>query len=112
MNQVAVPTLIEPLAKNYMFETLKTCHHIRVNMYSYILNVGILVLFIAIFGLAFYYSSKNKLSDYEKEQKMWRDQQYVLSKIQYYKNVENEEQQSNLSSITRLPIVGNYPPVL
>lgn len=109
--EITAPTLIEPQAKNYLFETLKTCHHIRVNMYSYILNVGILILFITIFGLAIYYSSKNKLSDYEKQQKMYRDQQYVLSKIQYYKTLENEKEQSNMSSITRLPIVGNYPPI-
>uniref|UniRef100_A0A6C0DR82 Uncharacterized protein n=1 Tax=viral metagenome TaxID=1070528 RepID=A0A6C0DR82_9ZZZZ len=108
MDKVA-PTLIEPHAKNYLYESLKTCHHIRVNMYSYILNVGILILFIAVFGLAIYYSSKNKLTDYEKEQKMYRDQQYVLSKIKYYSDVTRENEHSSLSSITRLPIVGNYP---
>jgi hypothetical protein len=108
---ISAPTLIEPIAKNYLFETLKMCHHTRVDMYSYILNVGILFIFIAIFGLAIYYSSKNKLSDYEKQQKMYRDQQYVLSKIQYYKTLENEQEQSSMSSITRLPIVGNYPPI-
>ena len=104
-----MPRLIEPLAKNYLYETLRTCHDIRVNMYSYLLNVGILILFIVIFGLAIYYSRKNKLSDYEKEQKMFRDQQYVLSKIRYYREFEKEQNQAATSSITRLPIVGSYP---
>ena len=44
-------------------------------------------------------------------QKILKDQQYVLSKIQYYKTLENEKEESNVSSITRLPIVGNYPPI-
>lgn len=105
------PTLIEPIAKNYLYQTLKSCHDIRVNLYYYVLNIGILVLFLCIFGLAIYYSSKNKLSDYELQEKMYMDQQYVLSKIRYYKEYKRDKEQSSHSSITNLPIVNHYPNV-
>ena len=103
------PVLIESNAKKYLFDSLHNCHVTRVNMYYYVFNVGILVLFLGVFGLAIYYSGKTKLNDYEKQEKMYRDQQYVLSKIRYYKEHEKNTAQSSHSSITNLPTVNHYP---
>jgi hypothetical protein len=99
------PKLIENSVKNYLFQTLQKCHINRVSIYYYCLNLGILVLFFGIVGLVLYYSYKNKLTPYESQQKMLRDQQYILSKIRYYQEDKKNTQQSQYSSITNLPYV-------
>jgi hypothetical protein len=97
------PNLIESSAKNYLFNTLKQCHGYRVNVYYYALNIGVFILFVLIFGLTLYYCNKQKMTDYEKQQKMLSDQQYVMSKIRYYKEETKHAQDSSHSSITNLP---------
>lgn len=95
--------LIENSAKNYLFNVLQKCHNNRVSMYYYVLNVGVLILFLGITGYILYNCNKYKLSDYEKQQKMWKDQQYIVSKIRYYKEHNKNLQQSSMSGITNLP---------
>jgi hypothetical protein len=102
------PRLIENSAKNYLFQTLQKCHTNRVSIYYYALNFGVLFLFVGIVGLILYYCSKKKLSDYEKQQKMLKDQQYVLSKIRYYQEDKKQRQQSQVSGITDLPYISAY----
>jgi hypothetical protein len=98
------PQLIEPMAKHYLFDTLKVCHNTRTTIYYYALNIGVFVLFASIFGYFLYYNYTHKLSDYEKERKMIRDQQYVLSKIRFYQE-DRKQNQSRISNITNLPFV-------
>lgn len=101
------PRLIENTAKNYLYQTLKQCHNHRVTIYYYVFNITIFVLFVSILGLTLYHCKRNRLSDVEKRKKMLRDQQYVLSKIKFYKD-EVVEHKSNMSDITALPVPGNY----
>jgi len=103
------PRLIENSAKNFLFQTLQKCHYNRVSIYYYTLNIGILVLFFGIFGSVLYYSYKNKLTPYEMQQKMMRDQQYVLSKIRYFQEDRKNMENTQVSSITNLPYTrGTY----
>jgi hypothetical protein len=97
------PRLIENSVKNYLYQTLQNCHSNRTNIYSYALNLGILVIFFGVVGMVLYNSYKNKLSPYELHQKMIRDQEYVLSKIKYYQEDRKNQQQTQMSSITNLP---------
>lgn len=97
------PSLIEASTKNYLFNTLKQCHTNRVNVYYYIFNISIFVIFVAVVGTILYRCSVNKPTEYQRQQKMLRDQQYVLSKIRYYKEeVENTENQYT-TRLTNLP---------
>jgi membrane protein insertase Oxa1/YidC/SpoIIIJ len=98
--------LIENSARNYLFQTLQKCHTNRVSIYYYVLNFGVLFIFVGIVALVLYYCSKQKLSDYDKQQKMIKDQQYILSKIRYYQEDKKEQQRSQVSSITDLPYIG------
>jgi hypothetical protein len=98
------PRLIEINAKNYMFQTLQQCHNHRINIYYYALNIGIFLLFLLVVGTVLYYCNKNKLTDYERNQRILKDQQYVLSKIRYYQD-ESKSRQSQVSGITNLPII-------
>lgn len=95
--------LIEPNVKNYLYDTLQKCHSKRVSIYYYVFNIGILLFVLVVFGLALYYSSKQKLSDYERNQKMIRDQEYVLSKIRHFKEDKQNMDESQMSGITNLP---------
>jgi membrane protein insertase Oxa1/YidC/SpoIIIJ len=98
--------LIENSARNYLFQTLQKCHTNRVSIYYYALNFGVLFIFVGIVALVLYYCSKQKLSDYDKQQKMIKDQQYILSKIRYYQEDKKEQQRSQVSGITDLPYIG------
>jgi len=95
--------LIEPNVKNYLYDTLQKCHSKRVSIYYYVLNIGVLVFIVVIFGLGLYYSSKQKLSDYERNQKLIKDQEYVLSKIRFYKEDKKKLDETQMTGITNLP---------
>ena len=101
------PMLIDPSFHNYMFHTLRSCHQYRENIYYYILNFGILFIFVIIAGLALYNCSLNKMSDLEKQQKMIEDQQYVLSKIRHYKQEMNDNKEM-MTNITNLPALEHF----
>ena len=99
------PRLIENSAKNYIYNTLNQCHSNRVSVYYYVLNIGVLLLFLGITGITLYYCSKRKLSEFEKQQQLIKDQQYVLSKIRYYKEDAKAKQESQYSGLTNLPFI-------
>jgi len=97
------PRLTENSAKNYLFQTLQKCHHNRTTIYYYAFNMGILAVFFGIVSLVLYNAYKNKLSPYDAQQKMLRDQHYVLSKIKWYQEDRKQTHQGQMSAITNLP---------
>jgi len=106
MNEpIAIPRLIEHNVKNYLQTMLQTSHTTRTNTYYYILNFSILFFFIAIFGSALYYCYYSKKSPYELDQKMMRDQEYIMSKIRFYQTQQKQVIQTNTTGITSLPMM-------
>ena len=99
------PTLIEPSVKKYLFNTLQNCHSTRVNVYFYALNIGVILLFTIIVGVTLYYCYMQKPTEYEKQQKMVRDQEYVMSKIRYYQEQKTNNEENKYSSISNLPFI-------
>jgi hypothetical protein len=95
--------LIEPSVKDYLYDTLQKCHSNRVNVYYYVLNIGVFLFIFLVFGAALYYSSKHKKSEYEEKQKLARDQEYVLSKIRFYQEDKKARNTGQSSDITNLP---------
>ena len=100
------PKLIDPNTKYYLYNTLQNCHNTRVQVYTTVFNVVIFILFAACAGLTLYYCYKRKLTPYEKQQKMIREQVLIMSKIRYYQN-ERVGMKSGASSsyITNLPAI-------
>jgi hypothetical protein len=96
------PNLIDPSVKYNLYNRLSSCHNTRVSMYSWILNIGVFVMFVSITAAALYYCYTRKLTPEERYNKMMRDQSYIMSKIRFY---QNERANMPLSSITSLPIV-------
>ena len=99
------PSLIEPNVKNYLFSTLQTCHTNRVNIYFYALNISIFIIFSIITGFILYRCYTQKPSEYEKQRKLIKDQEYVLSKIRYYQDERKMNEESQYSTISNLPIM-------
>lgn len=97
----AKPKLIDFSSKNFINNNLKLCHTNRVNYYSKIFNGIILLTIVSITFVILYQLSFYKKSKYDMQEKMLKDQEYVLSKIKYYKENSNK----NSSLITNLPTV-------
>ena len=80
-------------------------HQVLQNFYYYILNISVLLLFIFIVGITLYYCYKTKPNDYEKQQKMLRDQEFVVSKIRYHQENSKQNREQHSSYITDLPFI-------
>lgn len=101
MDETIAPRLIEHGAKYYMSNVLTDCHSNRVNIYLYALNIGVLILFVGIAGLILFYCYKNKLTPEAVYQKQLKEQEYILSKIRFYK--DHQMSIASRASITGLP---------
>lgn len=97
------PQLIESTSKYYMSEILQKCHENRLSIYQYTFNIGIFIIFTTVVGLVLYYCYKSKLNPEEEYQKKIKEQQYILSKIRFYKDQQRVIQSK--SDITELPIL-------
>ena len=98
MSEIASgPKLIEPNVFFNLQNNLKICHDNRVEYYSYAFKLIILIAFVIVVFLSLYFSYRKKPTQYEKEKKLYMDQQAVLSKIRYY-----QDQQKNI--LTSSPI--------
>lgn len=101
------PRLIEPSCRSYMSEILNKCHENRVNIYLYSLNIGVFILFVLVVCLVLYYCHRSKLSPEEEYQKKIKEQEYILSKIRFYK--EHQRNIASKASITELPVLDGRP---
>lgn len=97
-----IPSLIEPNVKYYLYDRLKVCHEYKMNAFSWVLNISIFVIFFSLLFVVLYFSRKEKLSPYEKQQQLLRDQQYIMLKIRDYKEMHKN---NNSSLITELPTI-------
>jgi hypothetical protein len=94
------PKLIETGVRHYMHTVLHKCYEQRIHLYSAVLNVGILVVFVLVVGCALWYGSSRKLSPEEQKRKMVKEQQYILSKIRDFQ-VQKQHQREQLSQLMR-----------
>jgi len=101
--ETEMPNLIETSAKNYLFNTLQQCHKNRLGIYYYVLNIGVFVIFVGVTAFVLYSCSQRKVSEYDERQNMLRDQEYVLSKIRFYQDLQKKRSQSEGTGITDLP---------
>ena len=97
------PRLIEPTSKYYMSEILHKCHDTRLSVYQYSLNIGVFIVFIVITGLVLYYCYRSKPTPEEEYNKKMREQEYILSKIRFYK--DHQRAIHTRSEITTLPVI-------
>jgi hypothetical protein len=99
------PQLIENNASSHLQQTLHNCHVTRVNFYYYILNTSVLLLFVFVVGFILYYCYTNKPNDYEKQQNLLRDQEFIVSKIRFHQENMKQKREHHSSNITDLPFI-------
>lgn len=92
--------LIEPGVRYFFCETLKRCKGKKRLYFNTILNLGLLFLFIAIFGLLLIYKRNTKPSKEEIETNNLKQKKYILEKV---KMLNKEKQKRSNQIITNLP---------
>ena len=97
-----IPNLVEPNVRYFIDNSLKSVHEYKMNTYTFFLNFTAVALFVLVFGGILYYRYKSRPTPYEIQQKMKRDQEIVMSKIQMY---QDDRKRSNFSDMTKIPFV-------
>jgi ABC-type bacteriocin/lantibiotic exporter with double-glycine peptidase domain len=93
--------LVEPGVKYFLNQTLKQCGVIKNNVYNYLFNISLFILFLLILGGLLLYKYKGKLTPAQIYEKNKQKQQYILSKIKNYettKKIQREELITGLPS--------------
>ena len=101
MNVSTKPRLIEPGVKFFLNETLKNCHETKKKYFNQIVNIGLFILFIAIFGFILRVKYKGKLTPREKRIRDIKTQEYLVSKL---KVMEVDRRRNRQDLITNLPV--------
>ena len=94
-----IPNLIEENVSEYLQNSLRMSHMNRVKMNSFALNFIIILLFIIICGGFLYYRYTNRPSPLEKQQKLYKDQEYILSKIRFYQSEQKNLMTSSIGNL-------------
>lgn len=106
METISSPKLIENDIKNSLFYSLKMCHNTRANIYVYVWNLGIFIIFVSVFGFSLYVCARNKKDNIENKAKLESDQKYVLNKIRELREIDSYRNQMN--TLTKLPVNNGY----
>jgi large-conductance mechanosensitive channel len=98
--------LVEPEIKALMQHSLMQCHDRRISYYSNILNIILFVIIIITIGVFIYVKVIYRPSPAEIEEKLRRDQEFILSQIRYYRN---QQRMASTSKINDLPVLRLKP---
>jgi len=93
------PSLVEDGVKNFMNTTLNNCYQKKIELYSWVINISCFIMFFLLLVSILYLFKKPTLTPYETNEKMQREQEYVVSKIRDYKEMNRSS-----SRITDLPM--------
>lgn len=80
------PLLTEPGMHYFMRETLKQCRARKINIYTRLYNLLLLLAFFLILGLFLYYKYKGRLTPEEKKKKSLDQEKYILERIKATRN--------------------------
>ena len=100
MDSIELPSLIEGDFKEFLYQKLYSCHDYKMQVYGWFMNSLYLICFIFVFGAIIYLTTSPKLTPLERQMKIQREQEYILTKIREYQ--EMKKTQSSL--ITDLPV--------
>jgi Ca2+/Na+ antiporter len=101
---VPTPSLVENGTKYFLNATLKQCHEIKENYYNGFFNLCCFLGLLMALTLFLVVKYKGKPTPMEKQQKEREKQQYIISKIQTFKEAR---QRMHQSLITGLPMWEN-----
>ena len=93
------PSLVEDGVKNFMNTTLNNCYQKKMEVYSWVINITCFIVFFLLLVSILYLFKKPTMTPYEMNETMQREQEYVVSKIRDYKEMNRSS-----SRITDLPM--------
>lgn len=94
------PKLTEPGIKYFLSQSLKQSHKVKLLYYNKMINIGLFIGFIIIFGLMLLYKYKGKLTPEEQKKKNYEKYKYVLDKV---RKTKEDRLKMNQQLITGLP---------
>lgn len=107
--QITTPLLIEPGARYFFKETLKKCHETKVTIWNKIINLGLLVSFVAIIGTWMWWNygeKQKKIAEVYDGTAERRAVEAEAEMLRIVGNVERERMRMEGSLITELPTEG------
>jgi ribosomal protein S8 len=102
----SIPRLIEPGVKSFLAYSLKGCRAYKDRYITITYNIVTFLVFIGFIGGILWYKYKGNISNYEKELKERKKQEYIISKLQQVSYLKNKQ---NHNIITDLPNWNNHP---
>ena len=95
------PSLTEPGVKYFLGETLKKCHQQRSEVNYYLINLGLLGLFVAVITayLLYKYKTRPTEKDREKIKKLKRD--YFITKVRKMQSDKARELNQNITNLPK-----------
>jgi hypothetical protein len=96
-----LPSLIDTTTGQFLYNSLKQCHDVRVTMYSYAFNAIVVFAFVSIGLFILYLCFTKKRTPEEEKAKIIMDQQIILEKIKSLK--EQKQNYYQEGSMTNLP---------
>lgn len=98
------PSLTEPGTKYYLRGTLKECRNFKDKYINLYFNLGMVVLFIVVFGSILLYRYKGNITKEEVMNKNRQKKEYIISKLNQLGEIKKKQ-----SLITDIPMWGNNP---
>lgn len=98
------PSLIEPGVKYFIGGTLKECKKYKNKYISQLFNLGMIILFIIVFGSILAYRYKGNISKSEMAVKNRKKKEYIISKLQQLSAIRQKK-----SMITDIPMWTTNP---
>jgi hypothetical protein len=73
--------LTEPGIRDHLLTSLEQCKQIKMTYYTYVMNLGLLILFVGGVATLLYFKKKNKMTPSEKNKKNEEDRLYIVNRI-------------------------------
>jgi hypothetical protein len=106
MELSSTPSLIEPGVKYFLSKSLDNCHKIKDFYYTQTFNFYLGIGFFICLGILLYVKYKGKLTPEEKEAKLRKQQEYILSKLKMV-NATHYAQSKGIPMDCRVNPAGN-----
>ena len=73
--------LIEPGIRDYFYGSFQQCKDYKLNYYTWVINLILLILFVSVVGLILYFKRTKKLTPEQKRKRNEEDRMYIINKI-------------------------------
>lgn len=85
------PSLIEPGVKYFLGGTLRECRKYKNKYITIFFNLGMIILFIVVFGSILAYRYKGNITPEEREVKYRKKKEYIISKLQQLRSIKQHK---------------------